>query len=91
MAWKSLKAIREGKSNELAHEGDTLEDAMLFDRDQRTDRRIYRGITCTAQKPQIMNEISDFRTRQQNTGRNTMASAVLSNIFHKEHSNAYRI
>ena len=39
---KGLKAIREG--NLIAHEGDALGDAVLFDRDQRTDRRTYREL-----------------------------------------------
>ncbi|KAL9640853.1 MAG: hypothetical protein Q9164_000011 [Protoblastenia rupestris] len=39
---KSLKAIREG--NLIAYEGDALGDAVLFDRDQRTDRSIYREL-----------------------------------------------
>ena len=39
---KGSKAIREG--NSIAHEGDALGDAVLFDRDQRTDLRIYREL-----------------------------------------------
>ncbi len=39
---KGNKAIREG--NIIAHEGDALGDAALFDRDQRTDRRVYREL-----------------------------------------------
>jgi len=39
---KGSKAIRKG--NLIAHEGDALGDALLFDRDQRTDRSIYREL-----------------------------------------------
>ena len=39
---KGSKAIREGCRT--AHEGDALGDAVLFDRDQRTDRSIYREL-----------------------------------------------
>jgi hypothetical protein len=39
---KGSKAIREG--NLRAHEGDALGDAVVFDRDQRTDRSIYREL-----------------------------------------------
>ena len=39
---KGSKAIREG--NLIAHEGDAVGDADLFDRDQRTDRSIYREL-----------------------------------------------
>ena len=39
---KGSKAIRDG--NLRAHEGDALGDAVLFDRDQRTDRSIYREL-----------------------------------------------
>ena len=39
---KGSKAIRKG--NTIAHEGDALGDAMLFVRDQRTDRSIYREL-----------------------------------------------
>ncbi|MCJ1223396.1 hypothetical protein MMC12_000036 [Toensbergia leucococca] len=39
---KDSRAIREG--NIIAHEGDALGDAVLFDRDQRTDRSIYREL-----------------------------------------------
>ena len=39
---KGSKAIREGNSR--AHEGDALGDAVVFDRDQRTDRSIYREL-----------------------------------------------
>ncbi|KAL2056070.1 hypothetical protein ABVK25_003713 [Lepraria finkii] len=39
---KGSKAIREG--NQIAHEGDALGDAVLFDRDQRTDKMIYREL-----------------------------------------------
>ena len=36
------KAIREG--NMTAHEGDALGDAVLFERDHRTDNKIYREL-----------------------------------------------
>ncbi|KAL2055085.1 hypothetical protein ABVK25_004423 [Lepraria finkii] len=39
---KGSKAIREG--NQIAHEGDALGDAVLFDRDQRTDMDTYREL-----------------------------------------------
>ena len=39
---KGSKAIQEG--NMLAHEGDALGDAVLFDNDQRTDKRVYREL-----------------------------------------------
>ena len=39
---KGSKAIRAG--NLIAHEGDALGDAVLFARDQRTDRSIYREV-----------------------------------------------
>ncbi|KAL2059455.1 hypothetical protein ABVK25_000748 [Lepraria finkii] len=39
---KGSKAIREG--NQIAHEGDALWDAMLFDRDQRKDKTTYRDL-----------------------------------------------
>ncbi|KAL9104998.1 MAG: hypothetical protein Q9163_000095 [Psora crenata] len=39
---KGSKAIREG--NLIAHAGDAFGDAVLFDRDQRTDRSIYREL-----------------------------------------------
>ena len=39
---KGSKAIREG--NLTAYEGDALGDAVLFDRDQRTDRGIHREL-----------------------------------------------
>ena len=53
------KAIREG--NGRAHEGDALGDAMLFDRNHRSDRMLYRELYgldhtqvlefCTDQNP----------------------------------------
>lgn len=52
---KGSKTIREG--NLIAHEGDALGDAIVFDRDQRTDRRIYRDLYGLDHK-QILN----FRT-----------------------------
>ena len=39
---KGSKAIREG--NSIAHEGDALGDAVLFNRDQRTDKSVYREL-----------------------------------------------
>ncbi|KAK3176307.1 hypothetical protein OEA41_007630 [Lepraria neglecta] len=39
---RGSKAIRD--RNLIAHEGDALGDAVLFDRDQRTDRSIYREL-----------------------------------------------
>ena len=39
---KGSKAIRKG--NLIAYEGDALGDAVLFDRDQRKDRSIYREL-----------------------------------------------
>ena len=40
--FQGSKAIREG--NQIAHKGDALGDAALFDRDQRTDRSTYREL-----------------------------------------------
>ena len=40
--YSGSRAIREG--NVIAHEGDAVGDAILFDRDQRTDRTIYREL-----------------------------------------------
>ena len=52
---KGSKAIREG--NIIAHEGDALGDAVLFDRDQRTDRSIYRELYGLDYQ-----QVLDFRT-----------------------------
>ena len=56
---KGSKAIREG--NLIAHEGDALGDALgdavLFDRDQRTDRSIYRELYGLEHQ-----QVLDFRT-----------------------------
>ena len=52
---KGSKAIREG--NIIAHEGDALGDAVLFDRDQRTDRSIYRELYGLDHQ-----QVLDFRT-----------------------------
>lgn len=52
---KGSKAIREG--NIIAYEGDALGDAMLFDRDQRTDRSIYRELYGLDYQ-----QVLDFRT-----------------------------
>ena len=52
---KGSKAIREG--NSIAHEGDALGDAVLFDRDHRTDKRIYRELYGLDHK-----QVLDFRT-----------------------------
>ena len=52
---KGSKAIREG--NQIAHEGDALGDAVLFDRDQRTDMDIYRELYGLYHK-----QVLDFRT-----------------------------
>ena len=52
---KGSKAIREGDSR--AHEGDALGDAVVFDRDQRTDRSIYRELYGLDHQ-----QVLDFRT-----------------------------
>ena len=52
---KGSKAIREG--NLIAHEGDALGDAVLFDRDQCTDRNIYRELYGLDHQ-----QVSEFRT-----------------------------
>ena len=52
---KGLKAIREG--NLIAHEGDALGDAVLFDLDYRTDKGIYRELYGLDYK-----QVLDFRT-----------------------------
>ena len=52
---KGSKAIREG--NIIAYEGDALGDAILFDRDQRTDKSIYRELYGLDYQ-----QVLDFRT-----------------------------
>lgn len=49
------KAIQEG--NSIAYEGDALGDAVLFDRDHRTDARIYRELYGLDYK-----QVLEFRT-----------------------------
>lgn len=41
-ALKWSKSILEG--NQKAHEGDAITDAMLFEKEKRTDKRLYREL-----------------------------------------------